>query len=96
MYRDGYVFAASGYGTGGGLVKLQRKDNKYTAEEIYYTKNMKNHHGGMVLVGDYLYGSDEGQLTCLDFQTGKGKVQWAEQGRQRLDRLRRWPALLSQ
>src|SRR5205085_5287278 len=31
---------------------------------------------GMVLVDGYLYGSDEGLLTCLDFKTGE--VQWAE------------------
>jgi outer membrane protein assembly factor BamB len=76
LYRDGYVFAASSYGTGGGLVKLNRDGDGVKAEEVYFTKKMKNHHGGMVLIGDYLYGSDEGQLTCLDFKTGE--VRWAE------------------
>jgi outer membrane protein assembly factor BamB len=74
LYRDGYVFAASAYGTGGGLAKLGRDGKSY--EEVYFTKHMKNHHGGMVLVGDYLYGSDEGLFTCLEFKTGK--VKWAE------------------
>jgi alcohol dehydrogenase (cytochrome c) len=32
---------------------------------------MQNHHGGMVLVDGYLYGSNEGRLCCLDFATGK-------------------------
>jgi outer membrane protein assembly factor BamB len=76
LYRDGYVFAASSYGTGGGLAKLSREGDKVKAEEVYFTKRMQNHHGGMVLVGDYLYGSNEEQLTCLEFMTGK--VQWAE------------------
>jgi outer membrane protein assembly factor BamB len=76
LYRDGYVFAASSYGTGGGLAKLTRDGDDVKAEEVYFTKNMKNHHGGMVLLGDYLYGSDEGRLTCLEFKTGK--VCWAE------------------
>jgi outer membrane protein assembly factor BamB len=76
LYRDGYVFAASAYGTGGGLAKLSRDGDKVQAEEVYFTKQMKNHHGGMVLIGDFLYGSDEGQLTCLEFKTGK--MQWAE------------------
>jgi outer membrane protein assembly factor BamB len=35
---------------------------------------MQNHHGGMVLVGDYLYGFDNSNLTCLEFKTGK--VMW--------------------
>src|SRR5262245_6366271 len=76
VYGDGHVFAASGYGTGGGLVRLVKKDNGYEAREVYFTKKMKNHHGGMLLLNGYLYGSDEGLLTCLDFKTGE--VQWAE------------------
>jgi outer membrane protein assembly factor BamB len=76
VYRDGHVFAASSYGTGGGLARLKRDGDGYTAEEVYFTRNMKNHHGGVVLIGDHLYGSDEGLLTCLEFKTGK--VRWAE------------------
>jgi outer membrane protein assembly factor BamB len=76
IYADGHVFAASGYGTGGGLVKLIADGEKVRAEEVYFTRQMKNHHGGMVLVDGYLYGSDEGHLTCLDFKTGE--VMWAE------------------
>ncbi len=76
IVRDDHVFAASGYGTGGGLAKLTAEDGKVKAEEVYFTKKMRNHHGGMVLLGDYLYGSDEEFLTCLEFKTGK--VMWAE------------------
>jgi outer membrane protein assembly factor BamB len=76
VYRAGYVFAASSYGTGGGLARLTHNGDGVSAEEVYFTRNMKNHHGGMVLVGDFLYGSDEGQLTCLEFLTGR--VRWAD------------------
>jgi outer membrane protein assembly factor BamB len=76
IYSDGYVFAASGYGTGGGLAKLNKDGDKYEAKEEYFTKNMKNHHGGMVLLNGYLYGSNEGELVCLDYRTGK--VQWSD------------------
>lgn len=66
------VFAASGYGTGGGLAKVEPGDENLQADEVYFTKKMKNHHGGVVLVGKYLYGSnDPGVLTCLDFATGE-------------------------
>jgi outer membrane protein assembly factor BamB len=71
VYQNGLVFAASSYGTGGGLARLTRQGDRCTAREVYFTKNMKNHHGGMVLVNGYLYGSNEGLLTCLDFKTGK-------------------------
>ena len=75
IYHDGHVFAASGYGTGGGLAKLTvNADGTMTATEVYFTKSMQNHHGGMVLVNGYLYGFDQTNLTCLDFKTGE--VKW--------------------
>ena len=44
---------------------------------MYFTKKMKNHHGGVVLVDGYVYGAnDPDQLVCLDFATGK--VQWEQ------------------
>lgn len=76
LYHDGNVFAASGYGTGGGLARINADGGKFDAEEVYFTKKMVNHHGGMVLVDGYLYGSNEGLLTCLDWKTGK--VKWEE------------------
>ena len=38
---------------------------------------MKNHHGGVILLGDHVYGTnDPGILTCMDFKTGK--VAWSD------------------
>jgi outer membrane protein assembly factor BamB len=81
LYHDGAVFAASAYGAGGGLVKLKKDgDGGVTADEVYFTKNMQNHHGGMILLDGCLYGANGGNsggfLVCLDFQTGK--VLWDE------------------
>ena len=76
--EDDWVFAASSYGAGGGLVHIVHQGSETKDEEVYFNKHMKNHHGGMVLVDGYLYGSDEGALTCLDFKTGK--VMWADRG----------------
>jgi len=76
VYRDGTVFAATAYQTGGGLAKLTRAGDATSAQEVYFTRQMQNHHGGMVLVGDYLYGFDNSNLTCLEFKTGK--LMWAE------------------
>jgi outer membrane protein assembly factor BamB len=75
LFHDGCVFAASGYGTGGGLAKLDPETGA-NPKEVYFTGHMKNHHGGMVWLDGYLYGSDEGLLTCLDWKTGA--VKWAE------------------
>jgi outer membrane protein assembly factor BamB len=74
VYHDGSVFAASAYGTGGGLARLTRDGDRVQAQEVYFTKKMENHHGGMVLLNGYLYGSNQQFLTCLEFQTGK--VMW--------------------
>ncbi|HYT91485.1 MAG TPA: PQQ-binding-like beta-propeller repeat protein [Gemmataceae bacterium] len=72
IIADGLVFAASGYGKGGGLARLADRQQGQ-AEEVYFTKRMKNLHGGMVLVDGWLYGGSEpGMLVCLDFRTGKG------------------------
>ena len=81
VYSDGMVFAASAYGAGGGLVKLQKDGSGgIKAEEVYSTKRMQNHHGGMIVVDGCLYGAnggnEGGHLICLDFKTGN--VLWDE------------------
>lgn len=81
VYHDSYVFAASAYGAGGGLVKLNNSANgEITAEEIWFAKDMENHHGGMIVVDGALYGANGGNgggyLICLDFETGT--VLWNE------------------
>jgi hypothetical protein len=75
LHQDGMVFAASAYGAGGGLVKLSKDGSGgVKAEEVYATRNMQNHHGGMILVDGCLYGAnggnEGGSLACLDFQSG--------------------------
>ena len=77
VHVDNKVFAASGYGTGGGLVSVGGGAGRLEAKEVYFTKHMKSHHGGYVLIDGYLYGSDDpGILTCLELATGE--VKWAE------------------
>jgi outer membrane protein assembly factor BamB len=76
IYDDGKVFAASAYGAGGGLVKLSKEANGgVKAEEVYATRKMQNHHGGMILHDGSLYGANGGNeggyMACLDFNTGK-------------------------
>ncbi len=76
VFHDNHVFYGSGYGTGGSCLKLESNGNTTRAEEVYKTKDMKNHHGGMVVVDGFLYGCDEQILTCLDMLSGK--VMWKE------------------
>ena len=81
VYHDGLVFAASAYGAGGGAVKLSKDGNGgVKAEEVWFSRNMENHHGGVVLVDGCLYGANGGNgggyPVCLDFKTGE--VLWNE------------------
>jgi outer membrane protein assembly factor BamB len=73
IVRGNRVFISSDYGTGGGVVEI-KPDNK--AQEIYFTKDMRNHHSSSVLVGDYLYGFSGSVLTAMKFDTGE--VVWRD------------------
>ncbi len=70
VYFDNKVFYSSAYDTGGALLGLSAQNGEVSATEIYFTRNMKNHHGGVVLVNGYLYGFNDSILTCLEFSTG--------------------------
>ena len=74
-----YVFCSTGYGTGAALLKVVGSGDDLRAEEVYFleAKEMQNHHGGMVLVGDHIYcghGHNQGFPLCIEMKTGK--VAW--------------------
>jgi outer membrane protein assembly factor BamB len=71
VFSDNKVFYSSAYGTGGALLGLRAEGGEVKAQEIYFTRDMENHHGQVVLVGGYLYGYNNSILTCLEFATGK-------------------------
>ena len=84
IYHDGMVFAASAYNAGGGVVRLARNANgEITAEEVWFSRQMENHHGGVLIIDGAVYGSNGGigggYLACLDFKTGE--VLWNEADR---------------
>jgi outer membrane protein assembly factor BamB len=81
IYHNGHVFASSAYGAGGGLVKLTKDTaGEINAEEVWHTRDMENHHGGVIIHDGAVYGANGGlgggYLACLDLQTGK--VLWDE------------------
>jgi outer membrane protein assembly factor BamB len=76
VVQGDYVFVSSGYQTGAALLHLQSAGGGVKAEEVYFLdgKQFQNHHGGMILLGDYLYaghGHNAGAPTCLELKTGK-------------------------
>ena len=72
------VYVSSGYNIGCNLFRVEAKDGKFTAEQVYASKDLANHHGGVVKVGENVFGYSDisKSWTMQDIKTGK--VVWAE------------------
>lgn len=77
IYSDGIVYVTAGYGVGCAAFKLGPGNS---VEPLYQdNKVMKNHHGGVVLVGGHLYGHSDGAgWVCQELATGKEV--WSHKG----------------
>jgi len=82
IYHGGEVFICSGYGSGAELLKLSVEGRKASVERVWESKELDNHHGGVILLNGYVYGaaqeSNRGGWVCLDWKTGK--KMYAERG----------------
>ncbi len=77
IVKDNYVFINSGYLVGCKLVKINPGNQ---VEEVYRNQLLKNHHGGVILYGDHLYGhSDRLGWLCMEFLTGNET--WVERNK---------------
>jgi outer membrane protein assembly factor BamB len=80
IFHDGCIFttasAANSSPDAGGdaLLRLVPHNGGVKAEEVYLVRGITNHHGGVVRIGDYLYGTGPGGLVCMEFKTGT--VKW--------------------
>ena len=88
--RGNKVFLSSDYGTGAALLELSSPGaGAINAREVYFTREMRNHHASSVLIGDHLYGFsgniltamqfDNGQVAWRDRSVGKGSVIFADE-----------------
>jgi outer membrane protein assembly factor BamB len=75
VVKDDCVLVTSSYKTAGcNLFKITKDGNSFKAEEVYTNHDLANHHGGVVLVGDYVYGhSDKQGWVCMEYKTGNLK-----------------------
>lgn len=77
--KDNRVYVTSGYGVGCNLFKITAEGDQFKTELVYANTNMVNHHGGVVLVGQYLYGYSDGKgWICQDFKSGE--ILWKNPG----------------
>lgn len=78
IVNDGHVYASSGYGGGSILLRPKREaDGRFSVEQVWKSELLDNHHGGVLLLDGYLYGSGHQSRGwfCLDFNTGSKKWQ---------------------
>ena len=66
------VYVSSGYNHGAGVFDVSAKPPR----EIWQSKDMRNKIASSVLWKGYIYGMDENQFRCLDFNTGE--VKWTD------------------
>ena len=76
IVRENRVFVSSDYGTGAALLELTPAGGGVRAKQVYFTRDMRNHHASSVLIGDHLYGFSSAILTAMDFNTGQ--VAWRD------------------
>jgi outer membrane protein assembly factor BamB len=76
IVRDNRVFVSSDYGTGAALLELTAAGDGISAKQVYFTRDMRNHHASSVLVGEHLYGFSSAILTAMHFNTGQ--VAWRD------------------
>ncbi len=85
IYHEGHVYVTSGYSIGCNLFKVTPLSGDFSVEPVYANKVIVNHHGGVVRVGEYLYGhSDSKGWTCQEMKSGR--VVWQEKGEEVLDK----------
>lgn len=70
IVRGTRVFFSSDYGTGAALLEIRAAGNLASANEVYFTREMRNHHASSVLVDEHLFGFSSSILTALKFDTG--------------------------
>lgn len=75
IYQD-HVYVTSGYNVGCNLFRISKDSNRFTAEEVYANKDLKNHHGGAIRVGEYIYASSGPVIVCMNMMSGE--VAWEE------------------
>lgn len=81
IVKDNLVFFTAGYGTGGALVRQVTDGDNVSIEEIYPSNpKLQNKHGGVILIGNHLYGDsgDRGAPFCADLETGE--ILWQSRG----------------
>ncbi len=79
LFHEGNVYVTEGYGTGGMMIDIA--EDGMSASVVWTDEVLDVHHGGVVLIDGYIYGSNytsngNGDWCCVDWNTGETK--WEE------------------
>lgn len=85
VYRGDEIFISKGYDYYSVMLKMDPSGT--SVSEKFIDNTLDNHHHGMILSGDYLYGSNwqdnrRGKWVCMDWNTGEIKYEeeWDTKG----------------
>ena len=67
VVKDDVVFVTSAYSIGCNAFRIGKDGS---TEELYANTNISNHHGGVILFGQHVFGSSGGTFRCLDLESG--------------------------
>jgi outer membrane protein assembly factor BamB len=76
LVGDDKIFIGNGYTVGSALIRATQQNGNWSLQEVWKTKQLKLKFNCAVERNGFLYGLDEGILSCFDAATGKRK--WKE------------------
>jgi outer membrane protein assembly factor BamB len=63
---------STGYGAGADLVELSRDtQNAWTTNRLWHSQRLKSKFASLIFHDGFIYGLDDGRLTCLDLANGE-------------------------
>jgi outer membrane protein assembly factor BamB len=78
IVSDGCVFSSTAV-AGGALIRPAKTNGEFSVEEVYYNPKLRFDLGGVIKVGDYLYGTAYPSTMCVEFKTGV--IKWQERSK---------------
>ncbi|MEE8169670.1 MAG: PQQ-binding-like beta-propeller repeat protein [Phycisphaerae bacterium] len=79
---DNILIVSSGYDTGTRALQLSKKGRRVRAKELWFNRDLRVHHGNVIRIGDYIYGSHgkRGPAFLTAIHVKDGKTVWQERG----------------
>jgi outer membrane protein assembly factor BamB len=71
LVDDSSILISSGYAVGSALLRFSHEGDAWKVTADWKSKRLKLKFNAPVRKGNYVYGLDEGILTCIDLKTGK-------------------------